>query len=98
MLATELKPFREEKCTFCGQNKAGGAWMGAQLTVFCCGECAHDVLPQFIADSIVGSLSSQQIESSSGATIKITKEDKILNRFHSAFASALIRKARKHDC
>jgi len=37
MLVKELNSDNEEKCTFCGENEAGGAWMGKESIVFCCG-------------------------------------------------------------
>ncbi len=55
---------------------------------------AAEHLPQLMADAIVGSLSIEQLQASTGPTCEINKEPRIRERFHSAFSSALIRKIR----
>lgn len=90
MLTTE----RNNPCHFCGEANANAVWMGSTCEIFCCSICAQDILPQFIADAIVGSLDMKSLKDQDGPTIKVTKENEILLRFHSAFNSALIRKIR----
>ena len=97
MLITEREPEDlNAKCSFCGENKASGLWMG-DIDIFCCKHCAISLLPQLMADSIVGSTSINELKKSTGATIKITNEAYILKRFYSSFSSALIRKMRAEN-
>ena len=84
----------KENCTFCGERKADAAWLASEDQVYCCKYCATMYLPQLMADAIVGGTTLASIEKSTGATIEVSHEDKILKRFHSAFSSALIQKLR----
>ncbi len=84
---------KEKNCSFCGERKASALWMGA-IDIFCCSHCASELLPQLMADAIVGGTSINDLKKSTGATVGITKEERILKRFHSSFGSALIRKIR----
>lgn len=82
-----------ETCSFCEDNPAKALWMG-KIDIFACSHCAIEHLPQLMADAIVGSLSIEQLQTSTGPTYEISKESRIRERFHSAFSSALIRKIR----
>lgn len=93
MLISECEMDLNEMCSFCGEHKAEAVWMGA-AEVFCCRHCAVEYLPQLMADAIVGGTPEAEIRNSEGATIKVTKEERILGRFRGAFSSALIRKLR----
>lgn len=90
MLTTE----QNNACHFCGEAKANAVWIGSAGEIFCCSLCAQKILPQLIADAIVGSLDMSFLKSQDGPTITVTKENEILLRFHSAFNSAMIRKMR----
>lgn len=79
-LMTQLRPARSAKIT--PRKRCG------------CSHCAIEHLPQLMADAIVGSLSIEQLQTSTGPTCEISKESRIRERFHSAFSSALIRKIR----
>ena len=84
---------KQENCSFCGENEPTGMWMGAK-TIFCCKPCAHNYLPQLIANSIVGGTTIESIESGKKLPVEVTGENTLLQRFHSAFSTALIRKLR----
>ncbi|VVS92204.1 hypothetical protein [Desulfoluna spongiiphila] len=94
-----LESFKEnngeaEVCSFCGEDKASGMWMGREKTIFCCKNCAIQYLPQLMADAIVGGTLESEIKDSEKRPVEITQELTILKRFHSAFSTALIVKAR----
>lgn len=82
-----------QKCSFCGENDPSGMWMGKDV-IFCCKPCATDYLPQLMADTIVGGTSEKIIKDSGHLPVEVTKENKILRRYHGAFSTALIRKFR----
>ena len=84
-----------EPCSFCGENEPSGMWLGHQL-VFCCKLCATQYLPQLMADTIIGGTSIDQIKNKDNLPVEITNENKILQRYHSAFSTALIRKLRHY--
>lgn len=81
-----------EVCSFCGEGKATGVWMGSEKTIFCCKGCATQLLPQLMADAIVGGISEAEIKNKEKLPVEITQENTILQRFHAAFSTALIRK------
>lgn len=94
MLAAERSPEdMNAMCSFCGENKASALWMG-HIEIFSCGHCASELLPQFMADAIVGDLNFDHVRSSSGPTNALSKQSRILERFNGAFSSALLRKVR----
>jgi hypothetical protein len=64
------------------------------VEIFSCGHCASELLPQLMADAIVGDLNLNDVRSSSGPTVELTRQSRILERFNSAFSSALLRKIR----
>lgn len=85
-----------EKCSFCGENESSGMWRGHQ-TIFCCKPCATQYLPQLMADTILGGTSVEQIKNQKTLPVEITKENQILQRYHGAFSTALIRKLRHYE-
>ena len=94
MLVTERSPEDASAlCSFCGENKASALWIGHN-EIFSCGHCASELLPQLMADAIVGDLNFNHVRSSSGSTIALSKQSHILERFNGAFCSALLRKMR----
>jgi len=94
MLITERSPEDENSlCSFCDENTADALWMG-KIDIFACRHCASELLPQLMADAIVGGLDFNKIKSATGPTINFSKESRIIERFHSAFSSALLRKMR----
>ncbi len=95
MLTEKHDGSHQGKCTFCAENDGTGVWMTqSKNDVYCCASCAIDILPQLMADSIVGGTSLNAIQNSKGATNNVTKEPHILKRFNSAFNCALISKLR----
>lgn len=86
----------KQDCSFCEENKADALWMG-KIDVFLCMHCATEVIPQLMADAIVGGTSLGTIEKSTGPTIEISRERRIMERFNSSFKSALIRKIRQRS-
>ncbi|WP_159956341.1 hypothetical protein [Pseudomonas sp. R76] len=82
-----------QKCSFCSEQKATALWMG-DIDVFVCSICAVELLPQLMADAIVGAINIQNLQNLMQASHSIQKERLILERFHKAFSSALIRKIR----
>jgi|GEM_PF-4718863 len=93
MLVHENHKAEGAMCSFCGERPATALWMG-QIEIFSCSVCASETLPQLMADAIVGGLDFKHVELSSGATTALTKEPRILERFHGAFSGALLRKIR----
>lgn len=94
MLITERSPEDANSlCSFCEENKADALWMG-KIDIFACKHCASELLPQLMADAIVGGLNFKQLQNATGPTINISQESRIRERFHSAFSSALLRKMR----
>ena len=85
------KGIERENCSFCGENNPTGVWIGKK-TIFSCKSCAHSYLLQLIADSIVGGTTLEAIESGKNLPVEITSEKTIIQRFHSAYSTALIRK------
>ena len=83
-----------EVCSFCGEDTASGVWVGHEKTIFCCKHCATQLLPQLMADAIVGGTSEAEIKNDKKPPIEVTQENTILRRFHSAFNAALICKIR----
>jgi len=82
-----------EVCSFCGEDRATGVWIGDK-TIFCCKHCAMQLLPQLMADAIVGGISEAEIKDKKKLPAEIKQEDTILRRFHAAFSTALICKIR----
>ncbi|MGH8601255.1 MAG: hypothetical protein ACREXR_00275 [Gammaproteobacteria bacterium] len=82
-----------ELCSFCSDRKADALWMG-KIDIFACSLCAVEILPQLMADAIVGGTSVDHIRTSKATPHEIQKESRILERYHSAFSGALIRKLR----
>lgn len=82
-----------ELCSFCSDRKADAVWIG-KVDIFACATCAAELLPQLMADAIVGAVSIEILRSSKDTPHEIQKEGRILERFHSAFSGALIRKLR----
>ena len=94
MLVAELSPEDAiSSCSFCGESKPSAMWRG-QIEIFACTHCASEFLPQLMADAIVGGLSLNHINSSSGPTDALTKQSRIIERFNGAFSGALLRKIR----
>lgn len=83
-----------EVCSFCGEGKATGVWMGHEKTIFCCKQCATQYLPQLMADAIVGGISEAELKGEEKPPVEIKQENTILQRFHAAFSTALILKTR----
>ena len=95
MLVAEIDMQEENfRCSFCRENKPTALWMG-ESDIYVCGHCASEILPQLMADGIVGALELHNIKSCTGATAKLSKKARIMERFHSAFSSALLRKLQK---
>ena len=96
MLIDEYKEKYEDnetkECTFCERQVATAIWMTGDINIYCCKLCAVEILPQFMADAVVGGTPENEIKNIIGPTKKITSEEGILKRFYSSFTSALIRK------
>lgn len=94
MLAIERSPEDcNQKCSFCSEQKAAALWMG-DIDIFVCSICAVELLPQLMADAIVGGTTIKTLQTSKETPHSIKREGRIMERFHSAFSGALIRKIR----
>lgn len=95
MFVTDRSPEdAEEICSFCDDHKASALWMG-KIDIFVCKLCAVELLPQLIADAIVGSISISQLKQSKKTSHEIKNAGRIMERFEGAFSGALIRKIQK---
>ncbi|EIO4097950.1 hypothetical protein HYO33_23565 [Vibrio parahaemolyticus] len=85
-----------DKCSFCGERKPNGIWMGND-SVFCCKPCAIEVLPQLLADAVLDGTHINTIKNGQQPPVSITQENSILKNYHAAFNKALIRKVRENN-